>query len=248
MVKFSNERKFVKIICVLLVVIMLPVCGFSQLNEAQQLIVAIADDWDSQSGSIHLFEKSNSGWIKHRFVFPVSFGKNGLAWGKGLHPEQKGDRMKQEGDQRSPAGIFDIESRVYGINPESPEGVRLPYYPLTEWTRCVDDPASRSYNKILEEDSAKDWISAERLKAVDPDYQYILVVHHNPARTPGEGSCIFLHVNNVPTVGCTSMDEADMLHLLRWLDPKKRGMFIQLPHAEYHRLRTEWELPALVRR
>jgi len=219
---------------------------FSQIPSAQKLIVTIADSWSSNKATIYLFDKTKEGWKKKRLEIPVSIGENGLAWGVGVHPQQEGEFMKKEGDKRSPAGIFELDTVFYGLDALAPDGVRYPYLPLTELTRCVDDSNSTVYNSIVEEDSIKkDWNSAERMRAVAPDYKDVLVVKHNPRREKGKGSCIFFHTVNIPTSGCTSMDEDDMLTILHWLDPKQKTLIIQLPHSEYHRLRTEWNLPTL---
>lgn len=219
----------------------------AQILTAQKVLIAVTDDWNSNKATLYLFDKTNDGWKKHRMVFSVSIGKNGLGWGEGIHPTQTGEYVKKEGDNRSPAGMFELDTLFYGLDEKAPEGVRYPYLPLTKLTRCVDDGKSTVYNTIVEEDSlTKDWNSAERMGRVDPDYKYVLVVKHNPKHEPGKGSCIFLHIVNVPTSGCTSMDEEDMLTLLRWLDPKKKTVIVQLPHSEYHRLRSEWNLPKLL--
>lgn len=219
----------------------------AQILSAQKVLVSITDDWNSDKATLYLFDKTNDGWKKHRLVFSVSIGRNGLAWGEGIYPKQNGEFIKKEGDNRSPAGVFELDTLFYGLNENAPNGVRIPYLPLTKLTRCVDDEQSAVYNSIVEDDSLKrDWNSAERMGYVDPDYKYVLVIKHNPKREPGKGSCIFIHTVNVPTSGCTSMDEEDMLTLLRWLDPNKKTVIVQLPHSEYHRLRSEWNLPKLL--
>lgn len=221
--------------------------AFSQISSAQKLIITVTDDWNSNKGTLYLFDRTTDGWKKQRTEISISFGENGLAWGEGVHPKETGAYQKTEGDRRSPAGIFELDSVLYGLEHSAPEGVRYPYRALTELTRCVDDTNSQLYNRVVEEDSLKkDWSSAEKMGAVAPDYKYVLVIKHNPLREKGKGSCIFLHINNVPTSGCTSMDEKDMLTLLRWLDPKRKTLVIQLPHSEYHRLRAEWQLPMLM--
>jgi D-alanyl-D-alanine dipeptidase len=218
----------------------------SQIPQADKLIITVTDDWNSNKGMIYLFDRSNDGWKKKMGEFSVSIGDSGLAWGIGVHPAQNGLYTKKEGDKRSPAGVFEIEPVLYGLDATGPEGVKYPYRPLTDLSRCVDDTGSRSYNSIVEEDSLKkDWNSSEHMKKVVPDYKYVLEVKHNPKREKGKGSCIFIHTNNVPTSGCTSMDEKDMLTLLHWLDPRRKTLVVQLPHLEYHRLRTEWNLPIL---
>ena len=220
---------------------------FSQVSSSQKLIVTLTNEWSSNKAIIYLFDKTKDGWRKKRGELSVSIGENGLAWGEGVHPTQAGEFMKKEGDKRSPAGIFELDTVFYGLDATAPDGVRYPYLPLTELTRCVDDSNSTAYNSIVEEDSTKkDWNSAERMRAVAPDYKYVLVVKHNPRREKGKGSCIFFHTINIPTSGCTSMDEEDMLTILHWLDPKRKTIVVQLPHSEYHHLRTEWNLPLLL--
>ncbi|HEX8292528.1 MAG TPA: hypothetical protein VF570_12275, partial [Pyrinomonadaceae bacterium] len=76
----------------------------------------------------------------------------------------------------------------------------------------------------------------------------LFVMHNAAPPAAGRGSCIFLHVWAGPgrgTAGCTAMEEASLTELLRWLDPKKRPLLLQLPESEYARRRTDWRLPAL---
>jgi D-alanyl-D-alanine dipeptidase len=80
-------------------------------------------------------------------------------------------------------------------------------------------------------------------------YRWGLVVRHNAAPpVAGRGSCIFLHVWAGPgrgTAGCTAMGEESLTEILRWLDPKKGPLLVQLTEVEYARLRGAWRLPAL---
>jgi L,D-peptidoglycan transpeptidase YkuD (ErfK/YbiS/YcfS/YnhG family) len=97
----------------------------------------------------------------------------------------------------------------------------------------VDDPGSRSYNSIV--DGAKvarrDWRSAERLW-VGSDYRLAIEVAHNPRRTPGAGSCIFLHEwtrDRAGTAGCTVLRADALLALVRWLDARAEPVLVQAP-------------------
>ena len=68
-------------------------------------------------------------------------------------------------------------------------------------------------------------------------YKWGVVVDHNAAAIPGAGSCIFLHIwksSSAPTAGCTAMPESDLVRLLRWLDPARHPILIQLPLASAH--------------
>lgn len=220
----------------------------SQVDQAEKIIMTLSKSWDSNEGMIYLFDKTAKGWEQTVPSAVVHFGSAGLAWGVGLHSPESTFMQKKEGDIRSPAGIFTIGA-LYGLDPAPPRGVQYPYRRITEQTRCIDDAASAFYNTIVEEDSANsEWNSAEYMAKVRPDYKYVLIIGHNASNESGDGSCIFMHINNVPTTGCTSMDEPTMLTVLQWLDPEKRTVMVQLPASEYRRLRSAWKLPAIPER
>ena len=217
---------------------------------ASTLITAVADDWSStkvvitrwrphqQTDGRHSW--GTGPWERVGDPFDGVIGDAGLAWGDGLHgdgaPKGHDGPRKREGDHRSPAGAFRISGR-FGF--ERPDG-RM----LEDTTECVDDPASRSYNLIVEHTGSADWTSSEYMRQV-PQYAVGAFVNHNAKRVPGDGSCIFLHIWAGPdstTVGCTAMDEQRLRELLRSLGDK--AVFVQLPKAEYRALQAEWGLPA----
>jgi D-alanyl-D-alanine dipeptidase len=112
-------------------------------------------------------------------------------------------------------------------------GLKLPYRPLTPTLEAVDDPASRYYNQMVDRAriAQPDWRSSEHLAAI-PAYQLGLIVAHNPLSQPGGGSCIFIHRwmnGSRGTAGCTALREADLVVLVRWLDPAQRPLLVQLP-------------------
>jgi D-alanyl-D-alanine dipeptidase len=114
----------------------------------------------------------------------------------------------------------------------------------------VDDAASSRYNLIVDRAAVgdADWNSSERMRSVE-GYRWGLVVRHNAAPpVAGQGSCIFLHVwagAGKGTAGCTAMEEGDLTELLRWLDPQKGLLLVQLPEGEYARVHDAWRLPPL---
>lgn len=213
-----------------------------------QLVLVLTDDWDAVTGTLTRFDKAKEGWAQAGGSVSISVGLKGMAWGKGLHPEQSAGPQKKEGDLRATAGIFKI-GQAYGYESQAPQGSRWPYQQVDETWRCIDDPASASYNQVkrIGLDEKKDWKSAEHMKRNDHLYKWVLNVEQNfPAVTGGCGSCIFLHVWRKPgsgTEGCTSMAEEKMVELLSWLDPSKNPVIAQLPKAEYARFKDSWKLP-----
>lgn len=217
----------------------------------RQLLLCLAADWDAPHGRLQRFERLPGGdWAPLGALLPVSLGRAGLAWGRGLHPAQPG-RAKQEGDGRAPAGAFAI-SALFGYGAaDSPlaRAAKLPYLSATHALKCVDDPASAHYNCVVDQSAvAVDWASCEEMLRRDARYAVGAVVAHNTAPPlAGCGSCIFLHVweaPGVPTAGCTAMALDDMTVLAGWLEGAAAPLLVQLPQAAYEDLRQVWGLPA----
>lgn len=222
-----------------------------ELGGSRQLLVVTSDGWDVVSAELRCFERPDLGsrWTEAFTVADVVLGRNGLGWGVGLHGQSAGDGpSKREGDGRAPAGVFRLVE-VFGYAPADEAGVaNFPYRHLTEEVEGVDDPASRHYNRLVDAHAvaAKDWTSSERMRHSGEVYRWGVVVAHNWDQIPGAGSCIFLHIwerAGAGSSGCTAMPAEQMLKVVRWLNRRKRPLLVQLPKAEYQRLRGQWGLP-----
>lgn len=224
---------------------------------SRQLLLVVAAAWDSHTAQLQRCARNTPGgaWRRVGLATPVSLGKSGLAWGRGLHsPDSVKGRDKQEGDGCAPAGIFAITALFGNAAPDSPlaRAAKLPYLPATPDLKAIDDPASAHYNRIVDQSSVAqpDWISCEDMLRNDSRYGVGAVVAHNSELPlPGAGSCIFLHVwagEGMPTAGCTAMSLAAMSEIAGWLDGAALPLLVQLPQLEYARLRTPWGLPEFV--
>lgn len=223
------------------------------LDKAGQLVLVIAPDWDTPHAELRRYERDPDGWHEVGHGHAVMLGRSGMAWGLGLHPMPQPGPQKQEGDGRSPAGVFALPG-AFGY--ASQEAVALPYQPMRESHYCIDVPDSPRYNRIVDAaDAGKAAVagSTEPMRLDihnngDPRYALGILVDHNPQAIPGKGSCIFIHLWRTPgetTAGCTAMTELDMRALLDWLDPQRQPAFVLLPESEYARLATPWALPPL---
>jgi D-alanyl-D-alanine dipeptidase len=210
------------------------------------LVTAVADDWTSTKVTLTHWHRKDveHAWERVGKPWDGVIGRTGLAWGDGIHGHgaPKGDDgpTKHEGDGKAPAGAFRVRQR-FGY--DAKHAHFHDYKALTEATECVDDPKSAAYNTLVEHTGSADWTSAEHMHRDDDLYSIGAVVEHNPRRTPGEGSCIFLHVWSGPdstTVGCTAMDKDSLEALLSY---SHELVFVQLPRAEYRALQHEWGLP-----
>jgi D-alanyl-D-alanine dipeptidase len=234
--------------------------GAAALKQARQLVVVVTKDWNVVDGELQRYERAQAGqpWQSVGAKIPIVVGRTGLAWGRGLHEAgARNGPVKKEGDGKSPAGIFKLTA-AFGYAPMSQaKRVKLPYTQARTLTQCVDDAQSAFYNKIVERGqiARPDWKSHEDMLRKDELYRWGVVVEHNGGgvgggggkATAGGGSCIFLHIWSGPgkgTAGCTALRPELLEEMLYWLDPQRQPLLVQLPKAEYERLRSAWKLPS----
>jgi len=229
------------------------------LHTSTQILVVTTADWNGVEGTLQAYERprAHKKWKAVGDPIPVVVGKKGLGWGAGLDsagntgPHGTLDPIKKEGDSKSPAGIFRL-STAFGYAAQGQPGWKMPYVNLTPSVECVDDPNSKFYTRVLDRATVSpDWNSSEQMLRPDGEYRWGLVVDHNTAPvTPGTGSCIFLHIwlgPDVGTTGCTGMTEEHMEGVLARLDPARSPLLVQLPRAEYKKLKKQWKLPLLAK-
>jgi len=222
------------------------------VNRSLQLVVFIAPDWSTTSGTLRRFERpsTTAAWAPVDVAVPAVVGRTGLAWSDSGMATDARQPVKHEGDGKSPAGVFPLDT-AFGFAPR-PEmsWLRMPYVPLAAGSECVDDGASAHYNTVVDRSSVPrvDWTSAEQMRQI-AQYRIGVIVGYNAAPPqPGRGSCIFLHIWGGPsstTAGCTALDAGKLEELMRWLDSSRHPTIVQLPAAEYARLRDAWQLPPL---
>lgn len=225
----------------------------SPLAGSSQLVLVVAEDWNATQARLRRFERSGGGsWRPVGDDVAVTLGKNGLAWGLGLHGAAlSAGPVKVEGDGRSPAGVFTF-STAFAYQPQELWATpKLPVHQVTARTVCVETIASTSYNRILDEDDTtpKDWENPDRMLRPDGLYRFGLFVDHNAPNTkPGGGSCIFFHIwrrPGAPTVGCTAMHPSSIQAVLAWMDASRKPVLVQLPREELTRLAQAWGAPEL---
>ena len=222
------------------------------LADSRQLILVVSDNWDSSTAALYSFERQQQQWQAVGIDSQVTLGKNGSAWGIGIHQPQAG-LQKAEGDGRAPAGIFALR-QAFGYLPRQ---LRLPYLQMTAGHYCVDVPQSAHYNQIIDTSITGEAAAEGSTEPMRRDlhvngdqlYKLGVVVEDNPNNVSGAGSCIFMHLWRSPssaTAGCTAMPEGKLDALLQWLDPEKQPVMVLLPRDEYQRLQAQWQLPELV--
>lgn len=231
--------------------------GYPLPDSCQQVIVSIPETWDSSSTTLQVFEKENNQWKPVAKPIPARLGSSGLVWGLGVNPVPNCPKVKikTEGDKRTPAGIFKLDSTVYAYDEQAPVHPSLTVSKVTPYDLWVEDPQSPLYNKhlVLDHLPSNDWEKNQQMKQNDPSHALKWFILHNAPNTvsgrpiAGAGSSIFFHIwrdnGNRATAGCTSMSEANLKSLLQRIDMKKNPMYVILPKQEYDTWKLRWNLP-----
>lgn len=222
-------------------------------RDARQLVLVTSAGWDADRGELRRYERDadDGTWREVGGPAPVMLGRNGSAWGLGLHAAQTDGPRKREGDGRAPAGAFALGT-AFGYDDDA--ATALPYRAMDIDDWCIDVSGSPLYNRIVNArdvgqagvDGSTEPMRRDLHEDGDVRYRHGFVIEHNPGAAPGAGSCIFAHLWQQPgeaTAGCTAMDASTMQELLGWLDPAAAPVFVLLPEAEHARLAGAWGLP-----
>lgn len=204
-------------------------------HASSQLILVVSENFNATVGTLYTFEKKSDVFEPVMAPFAINLGRKGMGWGEGIITieHQPDEPIKHEGDGRAPSGIFAL-GEAFGYTKSIAS--KLPYIQATPDLICVDDIHDPHYNQLLHVKDKTGIKSYEDMLRNDDLYELGLIVRHNKNNIAKRGSCIFLHVQrdkNSPTSGCTSMRKDHLSRLLRWLDPKKEPLLIQIPKAYY---------------
>ena len=225
--------------------------SFELPKETTQAIVGVAKDWNSSHVTLHLYEKNRNGeWSLTSAPWKGRLGASGLAWGRGLNPAPTTSRHKKEGDRRAPVGVFPLGG-AWGYASRSSYHPNLPYSQITTRDLWVEDVPSASYNRHirLEREPRTPWEKKQQMRQNDHAHSLKLFINHNAgsATVRGAGSSIFFHIwrggGSKATFGCTTMAPEQLKKMLKWIDPKRKPVYILLPEAEYTSKRLTWKLP-----
>lgn len=175
-------------------------------TKTTQMIVVTAPKASDTTAHLTAFEKAADGkW--NSVVGPVK-----------AYLGSKGMGEPQDNVPRTPEGTFALD-QAFGrkANP----GTKMPYFQATKDDWWDSNMKSPTYNTHVQGAKSPGGDS-ENLYNAGSVYDYAVNIAHNPQRTPGKASAMFLHVaNGQPTEGCVAIDEASMKKILQWLDPAK---------------------------
>ena len=181
--------------------------GHAARLAVRQLITVTAASYGDTYAVLNAYRRTSHGWQRVFGPWAARLGRNGFAPPGG----------KREGDGRTPSGSFSIPF-FFGAGPNP--GFRFRYRQIRTYDFWDDDPGSPRYNEWVDSRHASPGRSPEPMDV--SAYDDGMVIGYNTARTPGLGSAIFLHRSiGIATAGCVTLPPAELLPLLRWLDPAR---------------------------
>lgn len=201
------------------------------LDEMRRLVLVLVPTMASSSGTLLLFERSESesAWHLVHTAEPVVLGVKGTAWGNAFrHLARPGEPIKREGDGRTPAGIYPI-GRPFGFS-ASP---LKEYLRITAGLVCVHDPASPAYNTITSRAIVGREVRGENMRAIGL-YRRGLVIGYPTDAAARAGSCIFIHVwkgSTRGTAGCLALPEKRVAALQDFAAQHRTAVAIIPEHA-----------------
>jgi L,D-peptidoglycan transpeptidase YkuD (ErfK/YbiS/YcfS/YnhG family) len=189
----------------------------AETREAEQLVTVVAPSKPATSASLRLWRKAGECWLAAGGPWPARLGRNGLS------------ENRREGDKTTPIGAFGFQRVIYGVGPNP--GVRYAYHRIVCGDWWVEDPRSPFYNRFRHvRCGAKPPFrtTSEDMSRSPTSYRHLAVIDFNTHPiVPGRGSGIFLHVSTGrPTLGCISVPRAQLVAVLRWLDPAASPLIV----------------------
>lgn len=170
-------------------------------TDSTQVVVVVGDGVDSPDATVVLYERTPDGWL----AGPRWPAHNALhGWSTHHH----------DGDLRSPDGVFSLTD-AGGLRPDP--GTKLPY--------------DHSHGFTIHGTG----FTGESLAGA---FDYVVAINYNrkPGTSPldwtmplgaARGHGIWFHVDHGgPTHGCVSLSTANMLTLLRTLDPARQPVVV----------------------
>ncbi|HTT58671.1 MAG TPA: L,D-transpeptidase family protein [Acidimicrobiales bacterium] len=128
-----------------------------------------------------------------------------------------GVRPTREGLGRTPVGVFTL-TQAFGNEPN--DGTRLPYTYVGPDDWWDENPASANYNRLVRS-AVSPGGDSENLYYSGHVYAHAVVINYNTDPVvKGAGSGFFLHISSgAPTEGCVAIPEANLIQIMRWLEP-----------------------------
>jgi len=216
----------------------------THLGDARQVVVVTSSAWSSSWARLRTYQRTAGGaWRLRLGPVEARVGSNGFS------PASQ----RRQGTSTTPAGTFAIPW-AFGTRPDP--GTALAYRRADADDWWPYDPRDASTYNVWQPHRAGSarWRTswAEDLSSFGRQYRHAAVIAYNlpsgvhraggqqvadvPADTR-RGGGIFLHIDRPgSTAGCVSVVQADMVRILRWLDPARAPVIVMGPRSAITRM------------
>lgn len=189
----------------------------TDIGDSEQALVVLADEYGTYKTTYAAYEKINGKWTVISSGNSV-IGKCGFS------------DNRTEGDMTTPTGKYGFP---FMFGTASNPGVKYEYRLVTEGDYWVSNTILSEYNVWMHYTGSDPEARLHDYEELwkQPLYKYAAVIDFNyySNKQMGKGSGIFLHIapySGLGTAGCVAMKEAELVGVLKWLDPNKKPVIV----------------------
>lgn len=199
-----------------------PVDYMSAAETSGQIITVTVAEKNDYHAKMNVYEQSPEGlWQRMYKDVPAVTGGQGIMYNR------------KQNTYKSPAGDYGFVF-AFGIMDNPGVSEKYEYRKITDDSYWVLDSDSILYNSWVE--GKGDFDDAEHMIDFGYQYNYGMVIDFNyGSPVKGDGGAIFLHVateDGKGTGGCIGIAEAELVDIMKWLDPDKNPRIIICQEGE----------------
>lgn len=178
-------------------------------GSARQVITVVAGAESDTQATVQAWRRVTGGWQRVGPSVPAWLGADGMT----QHPSEQLSAV--------PMGSYSLTD-AFGRNPDPGTAVHYVQTDPSYWWISQPGPLYNTMQHCSSGCAFTQGAPNEHLYYEIPYYNYAVVIDYN--RDPvqqGAGSAFFLHVSvGAPTAGCVSIDQAQLVRIMRWLVPR----------------------------
>ena len=222
--------------------------------ESRQLVLSISESWDTPAAHVRRYERANarrgpgSRWAP---TSPHPWAGQGLAWGRGLHsgsfrlrPRSDQARGRRQVARRRLRSASRHRLRCgRTVRNQAPLSRGHADPPLRRRHRARRSTTSSWTRRRSRRTGRRPRTCGGPTTSTGSWCGWGTTTRRSRRAGGAASSSTCARRPTATTAGCTAFDTAPMEALLRWLDPARRPVLVQLPEPAYRALAPAWGLP-----
>jgi L,D-peptidoglycan transpeptidase YkuD (ErfK/YbiS/YcfS/YnhG family) len=178
-------------------------------GSARQVITVVAGAEPDTRATVQAWRRVAGGWRRVGPAVAAWLGADGMT----PHPSEQLSAV--------PMGSYSL-TQAFGHDPNPGTALRYVQTDPSYWWISQPGPLYNTMQHCSSGCAFTQGAPNEHLYYETPFYNYAVVIDYN--RDPvqqGAGSAFFLHVSvGAPTAGCVSIDQAQLVRIMGWLEPR----------------------------